>query len=470
MKRPKGFGYAEFATVEGLKKALALDGVSFQGRSIKIRIADPRMTPFPQSLGEHKKMVNTLVAKDRDRGGGDSTRDFGDWTRKGPLPDLPSRGNDRRSGPSDFADRRPPRETPIDEKPRDFGNWERKGPLSPLPQQERPAPAREGSRPRTNEGQPDSMRSNRRLSPAAWGEGRQEGSRPPRRDAPDRPERVPSAADRDMQWRSSMRPDAPGKSPTQSRSGSEAPPSPAPAVVVPAMRPKLNLTKRTVSDAPDVTSPALTSAGESKASPFGAARPIDTAAREREIEEKRLAAIKEKKDADDKAKEERRAAKEAVVEEAAVSQQTEALANAETETGDLEEDVDGGSAPPIKRAAEAKPDAAQDGNTDEAGDAVQSVKTRATESGNWRHPSGEQRGGRGSAPGGPRRGSGATRGGRAEAARPARANGGSSVPVPQTQTLPVSSEEAEKRGPDEEGWERVPTNKGRRNQKGRPAS
>ena len=42
LKRPKGFGYAEFGSVDGLKKALAMDGVSFQGRSIKIRIADPR--------------------------------------------------------------------------------------------------------------------------------------------------------------------------------------------------------------------------------------------------------------------------------------------------------------------------------------------------------------------------------------------------------------------------------------------
>ena len=40
--RPKGFGYAEFATPEGLQKALDLDGESFQGRTIRVRIADPR--------------------------------------------------------------------------------------------------------------------------------------------------------------------------------------------------------------------------------------------------------------------------------------------------------------------------------------------------------------------------------------------------------------------------------------------
>ena len=47
-KRPKGFGYAEFAEVEGLKKALNLDGVSFRGRNIKVKIADPRMSPLPK--------------------------------------------------------------------------------------------------------------------------------------------------------------------------------------------------------------------------------------------------------------------------------------------------------------------------------------------------------------------------------------------------------------------------------------
>ncbi|KAJ3537773.1 hypothetical protein NM208_g6181 [Fusarium decemcellulare] len=41
LQRPKGFGYVEFATVEGLKQALALDGESFQGRTVRIKVADP---------------------------------------------------------------------------------------------------------------------------------------------------------------------------------------------------------------------------------------------------------------------------------------------------------------------------------------------------------------------------------------------------------------------------------------------
>lgn len=45
--RPKGFGYVEFVTLDGLKKALTLDGESFQGRMIKIKVADPRMSSCP---------------------------------------------------------------------------------------------------------------------------------------------------------------------------------------------------------------------------------------------------------------------------------------------------------------------------------------------------------------------------------------------------------------------------------------
>jgi translation initiation factor 4B len=46
-QRPKGFAYAEFADVDGLKKALELDGENFQGRTIRVTIADPRKCPSP---------------------------------------------------------------------------------------------------------------------------------------------------------------------------------------------------------------------------------------------------------------------------------------------------------------------------------------------------------------------------------------------------------------------------------------
>jgi len=80
-------------------------------------------------------------------------------------------------------------------------------------------------------------------------------------------------------------------------------------------------------------SPTTAASSDAKASPFGAARPIDTAAKEKEIEEKKEAAAKEKKEAEEKAKEEKReAAKAKAAEEAA-----EAEKKAETAQKDGEE-------------------------------------------------------------------------------------------------------------------------------------
>lgn len=44
--KPKGFGYAEFGTRDGLIKAIALSGEQFQGRNIRVSVADPRTSPF----------------------------------------------------------------------------------------------------------------------------------------------------------------------------------------------------------------------------------------------------------------------------------------------------------------------------------------------------------------------------------------------------------------------------------------
>lgn len=41
-RSPKGFGYVEFETVDGLKKALDLSGTTLQGRAIRVSIAEPR--------------------------------------------------------------------------------------------------------------------------------------------------------------------------------------------------------------------------------------------------------------------------------------------------------------------------------------------------------------------------------------------------------------------------------------------
>ncbi|KAI9369319.1 hypothetical protein BJX61DRAFT_520005 [Aspergillus egyptiacus] len=283
-KAPKGFGYVEFETVDGLKKALDLSGATLQGRAIRVSIAEP--------------------PKERD------VKEL-DWTRRGPLPEPPQRRvPDRASFGRNLdtlsdAGSEPRRRGNFesDGKVRDFSNWERKGPLSP-------PPMREGGRPRNNEGP-----GFRRSSPA-WGEGRsQDGSRPPRREFQ---ERAPTAAELDNQWRARMKPDPSPKEPSN-------PPSPAPAAATPAApvppapatRPKLNLQKRTVTEA--VASPTA----EAKSSIFGGAKPIDTAAREKEVEQKRQLALRQKKEADEKAKaekaEKQKAAKEATKSEKPVS-------------------------------------------------------------------------------------------------------------------------------------------------------
>ncbi|KAI9885777.1 MAG: hypothetical protein M1823_002406 [Watsoniomyces obsoletus] len=311
-RKPKGFGYVEFSTLDGLKKALNHNGAQFSGRNIRVSVADP--------------------PKDRDRG---EARDITDWTRKGPLPALPNeqrRTSDRGGfGSRNFdsasdagSDRGDRRRAPFEQgdgKVRDFSNWERKGPLSPL-SPGGPAGGSGGgdiSRPRTREGPREGPR-DRRQSPA-WGEGRsQDGSRPPRREFQERPQadRAPTAPELDNQWRSRMRPDPPVKSATPSHDASDPPSPPGPPALT--VRPKLNLQKRTVSEA-ESTSPGSTTATENKANPFGGARPIDTSAREREIEERRQQALRQKKEQEEKVREERRQAKEAARAEKAASAQ-----------------------------------------------------------------------------------------------------------------------------------------------------
>ena len=114
-----------------------------------------------------------------------------------------------------------------------------------------------------------------------------------------------------------MKPDAPAaatpqasRSPALSNRELSNPPSPATATAPgpPTSRPKLNLTKRTVSES--IPDEAAASGSDSKASPFGAARPIDTASREKAVEEKRQIAVREKKEADEKARAEKKLAEE----------------------------------------------------------------------------------------------------------------------------------------------------------------
>lgn len=268
----------------------------------------------------HRIVAKLFTAKERQEG-----RELNDWTRKGPLPDLPQQQNRRASdrvptrsfesgsdaGSDRGGSRRGPPPFEGDGKFRDFNNWERRGPPAPLNAVQQPPPSRDGS----NAGGGGSMRGSqrsfeRRPSPA-WGEGRsQEGSRPPR---PAPPERAPTAAEQDTQWRARMKPDAPPSSTPTPDASTPSSPS-ASAAPAPTTRPRLNLQKRTVSDAPPADQPA--SAGDSKSSPFGAAKPIDTATREQQIADKREA-VRKQKEVEDKAREEKNKAEKAAAAAAA---------------------------------------------------------------------------------------------------------------------------------------------------------
>lgn len=41
-QKPKGFGYVEFASLDGLKTALTLTDTQFMGRPIRVSVAEPR--------------------------------------------------------------------------------------------------------------------------------------------------------------------------------------------------------------------------------------------------------------------------------------------------------------------------------------------------------------------------------------------------------------------------------------------
>ena len=296
-----------------------------------------------------------------------------DWSRRGPLPELPQRRVPDRSSfgrgmdaASDAASEHGGRRSNFesDGKPRDFNNWERKGPLSPSA-----GAPREGGRPTSNDGPGSSFRRNE----AAWGEGRSqdEGSRPPRPEHV-RPEPTPTAADMDNQWRARMRPDeAPKEQPT-------SPASPSATPAAPASRPKLHLTKRTVSESPATP----TSSGDSKASPFGAARPIDTATREREVEERRQLAIRQKQEATEKAKAEKaekHAEKQRQLKESAPPVDHNGKDVLETPKG-------GGNFEILQRAGE-DGDMTADKETEET--AAAPAEAQETANGNWRAPAAE---------------------------------------------------------------------------------
>jgi len=180
------------------------------------------------------------------------------------MPDLPGRGGDRRASDRGGLGRfwRRARERREPEVTAKLEISETGSVVAHVPFPSRRAP-RDGGRPEQRWPQGKGFRTADRRPPAAWvkvdhKDPKMEAPRPPRREFQERPvvERTPTAAEQDSQWRTRYDLCATSKSPVPSRDGSEALP-PLPLICSPVTRPKLNLAKRTISEAPDQPSPTV---------------------------------------------------------------------------------------------------------------------------------------------------------------------------------------------------------------------
>lgn len=117
--RSRGFAFVEFEDRDSLGKALQLDGQTFQGRNMRVILAEQR-----QQRPGYARREQSDDGKDRD---------FDNWDRRGPLPPL---AHDR----PQFSRRDHAYD---DGKERDFGNWERRGPLPSLDNERSQYPRRE---------------------------------------------------------------------------------------------------------------------------------------------------------------------------------------------------------------------------------------------------------------------------------------------------------------------------------------
>ncbi|GAA5884174.1 hypothetical protein JCM6882_002166 [Rhodosporidiobolus microsporus] len=267
--KPRGFGYVEFNAVDDLKNALTATGNDLAGRPVRISVAEAQQSRFGRadeaSTWERTGPLPSLGGRDGGRGfgggfGGASSRGgFGEEVeRDAPLrggkftPSAPS--EPRRSASGGMAGGV------------GFSGYERAGRImAPEPEVERDGPIRGGK-----------FVPSEPAAPA------------PRRMFSDR---EPSRADEGSWERRGPLAGGPPAGASERRAfgsgfGARTPSDP------PTRRP-LNLSARTpsASGSPSeassgTTTPSAAGAASSKASPFGAARAVDTATKEREVEEK----------------------------------------------------------------------------------------------------------------------------------------------------------------------------------------
>ncbi|ODN96241.1 hypothetical protein I350_08243 [Cryptococcus amylolentus CBS 6273] len=276
--KPKGYGYVEFKTIEGLKNGLDRKGEMLQGREIRISVAEPPTNPrAPPSQAEEASQ----------------------WRRSTPLPSRePSSAPGRRDGPTpgpssdlDWSTARGSRFTPA--PPSQFMDRESSGAGRPREMRE-------------NAGVSDSADKWRSSKPLADIKAAGRDAPPHQAGAPAGPT-SPSAADTETTWSrgSKLKTPASTNPPTRQGSVDSSPRSPPPAPAAPAERRKLALKPRSAT-----SPPASTDAPASSAGIFGNAKPVDSAAREKIAEDKLKAREEERKKAQEAEKAQSREAEE----------------------------------------------------------------------------------------------------------------------------------------------------------------
>lgn len=387
-QKPKGFGYVEFKTLDGLKDALGRSGGQMLGRTIRTSVAEPpkesgrgggfgerstsggfgapsmaeeasqwrRAGPLPARSppAQRRNLPSSGGFERQDRGfssgaGGDALdRDWGGvrgskFAPGGPsAPPERSFGSGFRAGPpgGDFggperAEREQHDGPSMAELPDD---WRSNRPARPTPPPSA-GPAMGGPGPRRDVmGPPRGGFVDREVGlsgPAETEEVWQRGTKfQPRQEPPHQPARsressfapagptLSSELEEKSDWRSTKKPSAPRVADAASSNGAPAQPTPPPTRKGLSLLPRGASVSTPTSETGDsVTSPPTTAS--SKASPFGSARPIDTAAKENAAAEK-LA----QRDADRKAQAEAKAKAAAATAAIAAEERAKAAANA----------------------------------------------------------------------------------------------------------------------------------------------
>ncbi|KAG8795246.1 hypothetical protein FRC16_010160, partial [Serendipita sp. 398] len=321
--KPKGFGYVEFVTLDGLKSALEKSNSTLAGRTIRVSVADPPKEREGRSFG--------------DRGGSSGTFDDDrQWRREGPLPSHDDKrggfgGGGRSSnrfGDSNDGDRDRDRgdrgermgfgsksQAPPPSIAEETTDWRStmKAPAPPPQQQHHEKSSRfgfgdrfsgEGNK-RRGSGVSTGGHESPKVGPADLEEKWSIGSRlKPSQSSPERQQEAsgthgrkfgagkpePDTSEEVQDWRSTPRKTTTGPPPTVG-SGRGSGPERTPSTSGPPTRRKLELLPRTNAELTTPGSPRSAevtpaSATSTKPNPFGAAKPVDAAAREREITEK----------------------------------------------------------------------------------------------------------------------------------------------------------------------------------------